>query len=85
MRNRQKTVDMNGFLADDRLSHADRATAALELLRGHPEFAQAYDGRLLRELEYGITIMAHDNCAWIDMCLGLVYDIADREKIWMGV
>lgn len=87
--NWRKRVDIKRHLEDEDLTYPEQAQAVLDTLRRVPEFADEDDGMLLEEMDDAVHELretsAHpDAMEWFNAVLAGVYDVADRERIWLG-
>ena len=85
----RKRVDINQFLTDDEMTFGEQGERVLAMLKAVPEFSGEDDGMLLEEMGDAVAALKEDGDAnareWFNSTLSAVYDVADRERIWLGV
>lgn len=77
-----KTVDIKTDLHNPDRSDRENGLIVVAILRRHPEFAEAEAGWVLDDMEEAAE---EEDLDLFNSRLNDVYDIADRERIWLGL
>jgi hypothetical protein len=81
----RKTVNIKAVLNDGTLTEGERARGVVKMLSAHEEFREHDDGLTLKELQDAAEVVVVEGWAWFDRVLFEMYNVADAERICMGL